>query len=77
MLFENVSVTGPLPPFPASELHKREWPAVNPVPVQLHGVAAQTTEMILLVAPIPTVTALDIAVVAVKLVANTVPSTPF
>jgi len=76
-LCEKVSVTGPLPPFPASELHKSEWPAVNPVPAQLHGLAEQATEMTLLAAPITTVTELAIAVVAVKLAANTVPSAPF
>jgi hypothetical protein len=39
-----VSVTGPFPEFPASEVQSKLSAAVNPDPFQLHGVAAHTTE---------------------------------
>ncbi len=70
-------VTGPLPPLPASDVHSRLCPAVNPVPVQLHGLAEHTTDTTLFAAPRLTVVALAAAVFAVKLAASTVPSAPF
>jgi hypothetical protein len=51
-------------------------PAVNPVPVQLHGVAAQTTDVRALGAANVAVTVKPVADLAVKLVPSVVPSGP-
>ncbi len=62
-----VSVSGPLPPFPLSEVQIRLSPAVKPEPVQLHGVATQSTERMLPLPVRPPVTARSPTDVAAKL----------
>src|SRR4029077_1683206 len=69
-------VNGPLPPFAASEVQITVSPAANPVPVQLHGVAAQTTVARPLGAAKLAVTVKPAAELAVKLAARIVPSGP-
>jgi len=71
-----VKVTGPLPPFTASDVHSKLWPVVKPVPVQLQGDAAHTTEITLLAPARPTVTVEPKAVLPLKLAARTLPSAP-
>jgi hypothetical protein len=44
----NVSVRGPLPSLPESEVHSTLSPAVKPAPPQLQGVAGHTTAIRLL-----------------------------
>ena len=44
----NVSVTGPLPPLPESDVHSTLSPAVKPTPAQLHGDEGHTTAIRLL-----------------------------
>src|SRR5260370_8094789 len=71
-----VNVTGPFPPFPASEVQSSVSPAVKPEPVQLQGVAVQTTEAILLAPAKLAVTLAPPVEVTPTLAARTVPSAP-
>src|ERR1700731_4655285 len=71
-----LSVRGPFPPFPVSEVQIRLSVAVKPVPVQLHGDAGHTTETRLLGPVRLSVTVVPLTDVADAVVPSVVPSAP-
>ena len=74
-----VSVTGPLPPLPESEVQIRLSPAVKPLPpvqLQLAGIGEHTTETMLLAPARVTVSLLPPAEFALKLAGRIVWSPP-